>query len=1627
MAQQRAPKQWCLTKSETITSFESWRQNLLYSLSLDSNFATFLKDDFTWQKKSTTQPTRGLTDDGEAVAAESRKTAAQKLVQLELMLGQIANFCPVIARNAIVRNSTSVKNIWQTIRQHYGFQSSGSQFLDLASIRLDPDERPEDLYQRLMMFVEDNLLTTTGDITHHGDTPDQDEDISPSLENMITLMWLQLIHPGLPQLVKQKYGAELRNKTLSSIKPEISQALTSLLDELKGIEETRAMRTSTPFRRDRAAPNRSSRSCILCKTARRPNYNTHFLSQCRFLPEADRSALAKSRLVQEVEDEDDLPDEVPIESPSEVTNIPPNDVSARRVDVIQSPTLTAYYQQYPVRVTLDTGATTNMIRANFAKYIGAPIHPATQSIRQADGKSQLKVVGEVHCTLKRGSNKLELDALVVEHLDVDILAGNPFMVNNDIATRPSKNQISIGEHETIHYGSRGHDQHGAAARRAQAFVLRGPDHPLSVPPGSYLEVHTPDHAEPDELWALEPRPDIKKVPAGDQLWPPHQLIQSVGHCLRIANTTDAPVLIGKHEHFCQVVPTMEPRDRCEPHITMAAKVGPCQPYAANITVDPDHLLDSASRDRFIKLHDRYDNVFNPAIGKYNGKSGKIEATVNMGPVLPPQRKGRLPQYNRDKLQLLQEHFDTLEASGVFAKPEQVNTVVEYLNPSFLVKKPNGSHRLVTAFGDVAQYSKPQPSLMPDVDSTLRAIAGWKYLIKTDLQKAYYQIPLSSQSMKYCGVATPFKGVRVYTRGAMGMPGSETALEELMSRILGHLVQEGRVAKLADDLYCGGSSPTEALRNWEMVLDALHLNNLRLSASKTIICPASTTILGWIWSSGTLKASPHRTAALSQSAPPETVHGLRSFLGSYKVLSRVLKGYADLLHPLESAISGLQSKDKVTWSEELRRAFSRAKEALSDTKTITLPRAQDTLWVVTDASVKQRGIGATLYVLRDDDLLLAGFFNAKLRKHQVAWLPCELEALCIASALKHFSPFIIQSDHQCQVLTDSKPCVQAYDRLCRGEFSASSRVTSFLSTVSRYSAKVTHIAGVANLPSDFASRHPVDCFDRSCQICRFIAETEDSVVRQLSVSDVTERNVPLPFTSRAAWLATQHDCPDLRRTHAHLTQGTRPTKKQTSIKDVKRYLQSAVIASDGLLVIHDYPALQPRRERIIVPRTIVPGLLTALHLKLSHPSASQLKLVFNRRFFALDLDKAAQAVSLACDQCQAVRSLPSHLQPQLPSFPPETVGHTVAADVMRRCKQFILVARETTTSYSAAIIIDDEKHETLRTGLIHLCAGPLNIGTPTRIRVDPAPGFIRLDQDQQLSQQNIQLEYGDRKNPNKNPVAEKAIRELAMEILHLAPAGGPISSTTLTLATRNLNSRIRSSGLSATELWTQRDQFSGEQLAISDRDIIHEQLRRRLANNPSSAKSKGGKPSPLDRITLSVGDLVYLKGERDKTKARERYIVCDIEGEWGTLRKFTKDQFRSRTYNIRLTECYKVPCSVPPCGPKDPVRGLEETTAETDHAAQPRDYTQAPELVYTTPTPPPAVTPPPLLTTIPSPAELCAPESPAIAPAPLGEPIPSSSPSPTKEPPTASPPPPDTPRPLRSRKRPSYLDEYVTDY
>ena len=110
-----------------------------------------------------------------------------------------------------------------------------------------------------------------------------------------------------------------------------------------------------------------------------------------------------------------------------------------------------------------------------------------------------------HIVLSRDNLNLTLDALVVNDLDVDILAGIPFMALNDISVRPAKQQIMIGDTNTVHYGTSDTDNHNRV-RRAHAYVLK-PETTSVVWPGGYVELALPSDLQPECTLAIESRSD----------------------------------------------------------------------------------------------------------------------------------------------------------------------------------------------------------------------------------------------------------------------------------------------------------------------------------------------------------------------------------------------------------------------------------------------------------------------------------------------------------------------------------------------------------------------------------------------------------------------------------------------------------------------------------------------------------------------------------------------------------------------------------------------------------------------------------------------------------------------------------------------------------------------------------------------------------------------------------------------------------------------------------------------------------------------------------------------------------------------------------------------------------------
>ena len=299
------------------------------------------------------------------------------------------------------------------------------------------------------------------------------------------------------------------------------------------------------------------------------------------------------------------------------------------------------------------------------------------------------------------------------------------------------------------------------------------------------------------------------------------------------------------------------------------------------------------------------------------------------------------------------------------------------------------------------------------------------------------------------------------------------------------------------------------------------------------------------------------------------------------------------------------------------------------------------------------------------------------------------------------------------------------------------MSTFLSTLSSLNVSLCHIRGLENCISDYESRNPSTCSHEGCQICKFVTDTSESVVHSVTVDEVMKGNARMPYTNYSAWRSAQQSDSTMRRAYAHLSAGTRPSKKTTNAKDLKSILRLASIdESKGILIVKRQDPYVGNRDLIFCPSALVHGLVLALHIFFTHPSKGQMEKLFARHFYALNSSKVIESVTNSCEVCNSLKMIPREMFDETSSPSPHAPGEQLAADAICHKKQKILVVRDCLTSFTCATFISDESALEYRNALI-LCCLPLKFGQST-VRVDCAPALLKLSKDTTLKSHGISL-------------------------------------------------------------------------------------------------------------------------------------------------------------------------------------------------------------------------------------------------------------------------------------------------
>ena len=86
--------------------------------------------------------------------------------------------------------------------------------------------------------------------------------------------------------------------------------------------------------------------------------------------------------------------------------------------------------------------------------------------------------------------------------------------------------------------------------------------------------------------------------------------------------------------------------------------------------------------------------------------------------------------------------------------------------------------------------------------------------------------------------------------------------------------------------------------------------------------------------------------------------------------------------------------------------------------------------------------------------------------------------------------------------------------------------------------------------------------------------------------------------------------------------------------------------------------------------------------------------------------------------------------------------------------------------------------------------------------------------------------------------------------------------------------------------------------------MKDKFNERLKNHMSSSKYKARGKMHHIPPSVMTGDIVYINGDCDKTRARDGYLVTAVENDKCILQKLTGTQFRKKKFTVSLHDVYK---------------------------------------------------------------------------------------------------------------------------
>jgi len=367
--------------------------------------------------------------------------------------------------------------------------------------------------------------------------------------------------------------------------------------------------------------------------------------------------------------------------------------------------------------------------------------------------------------------------------------------------------------------------------------------------------------------------------------------------------------------------------------------------------------------------------------------------------------------------VVNEYVDKLLLAKVIQK-----SVSPFSSPLMLVKKPNSDpkaplvdqYRVVNDFRKLNALTVKDSYPMRNLYELLDEVANAQVVSVLDLKHSFWAQELTPESRPYTSFPVSGRGLFEFTRSAQGLVNSSNTFQRLLDYVLRDV---SNVQCYIDDLVIYSNSWSDHLRHLEGVLARLIEYGLKCSPQKVQIAKNKISYLGFdIIPGQRIEPGSVKVAAIEKWPPPDSVTGIRQFLGLCSFFRRVIPNFASVASPL----SRLTRKDSEWKSGELP---SKAKQAFHKLKSLLVSRPclkpvdfSKEFILTTDASTIGLGAMLTQKDKMGNEYAVA-YASRALNDRESQLAPFHLEHMAMTFGCKHFRPyltgrhFVLRTDHK----------------------------------------------------------------------------------------------------------------------------------------------------------------------------------------------------------------------------------------------------------------------------------------------------------------------------------------------------------------------------------------------------------------------------------------------------------------------------------------------------------------------------------------------------------------------------------------------------------------------------------------